>query len=421
MISHVLNKEIGTSDTIVLRPGLFITDKNMERRFELNNLLARKSGWNVFFVLCIPVYIMIAYWNHFVRQINSPEIIPLCILSCVLFTSSSILSVYFLFTLEPETIIYNDSVRRSFAFTGFIHFFCYAVIYVLEGYHNTCHPFSQICGSEEFPIDVFFCILFVTTAIQIGFPSYPWGYALALQFTASLFVAVTIPLYESPQQTPVTILAVLGIAGSVVFRRKDAIGNFRLSLQIEKQQEFEQQAKLGDRLRMMISGVAHDLKSPLSALSLGLETIPIIYHSIRSTMNADIRREERIRLTESLLETLRDVGNGLDQSRHTMSTIISRCVDINRELNGLPLVPTLQHINIVSMVQRIVRSYQEENRQVRFLVDMDANIGSVETDYCWVQESLSCLLSNAVKFCDYSQQVSISEALVGERILLCEK
>eukprot|EP01039_Chlorochromonas_danica_P014623 gene14623-17098_t len=234
--------------------------------------------------------------------------------------------------------------------------------------------------------------------MQLGFPSFPWGYALALQLTAGLFVFLSIPLYSSSQQVPVTLLGVLSITGSVLVRRRDAVGYFRLTLQIEEQKEFEQQAKLGDRLRLMISGVAHDLKSPLSALALGLESIPGIYESIRNIVQAEMSRDERIRLSEELLETVKDLGYGMDHSRHAMGTIISRCVDINQGLNGIHLVPCLQEVDVNTAVDQVVTNYREENAQVRINVAIEPAIGSIESDLFWVQESLSCLVSNAVKF-----------------------
>eukprot|EP01033_Poteriospumella_lacustris_P005994 gene5994-4304_t len=192
------------------------------------------------------------------------------------------------------------------------------------------------------------------------------------------------------------------------------MSNFLLSRNSETEKELEQQAKLGERLRLMISGVAHDLKSPLSALSLGLESIYAIHDQVRTIVYDIPSRMDQQTKAQDLLATIKDLGQWLDTSRRAMNTIISRFVDVNQALNGIPLMPLIRKMEIVPTIESVIRHYSDDNQHVLIIprIDQDVdefNEGLIDTDSLWVRESLGCLLSNAIKFCDYSDVEHLHE------------
>eukprot|EP01033_Poteriospumella_lacustris_P021018 gene21018-15521_t len=240
----------------------------------------------------------------------------------------------------------------------------------------------------------------------MGFPSYCWKKAVILHICSIVAASVISPLYHTSLDVPVLILAIVVLTGTIIVRRRDSIRTFLLFLQIEKQKELEQQARLGERLRLMISGVAHDLKSPLSALSLGLEGVDHMQDEIYDVIHNVADREEQIKKADHLMTNIRDISAWMENSKRAMTTIISRCVDVNQALNGLALTPQFAKVDVRECVESLIRYYRQENPKVTFEISFDPALdkkdGKVETDPLWFRESVGCLVSNAVKFCDYS-------------------
>lgn len=117
-------------------------------------------------------------------------------------------------------------------------------------------------------------------------------------------------------------------------------------------------------------------------------------------------REEQIKKADHLMTNIRDISAWMENSKRAMTTIISRCVDVNQALNGLTLTPQFAKVDVRECVESLIRYYRQENPKVTFEVSFDPALdkkdGKVETDPLWFRESVGCLVSNAVKFCDYS-------------------
>lgn len=117
-------------------------------------------------------------------------------------------------------------------------------------------------------------------------------------------------------------------------------------------------------------------------------------------------REEQLKKADHLMANIRDISAWMENSKRAMTTIISRCVDVNQALNGLALTPQFAKVDVRECVESLIRYYRQENPKVAFEVSFDPTLdkkdGKVETDPLWFRESVACLVSNAVKFCDYS-------------------
>lgn len=117
-------------------------------------------------------------------------------------------------------------------------------------------------------------------------------------------------------------------------------------------------------------------------------------------------REEQIKKADHLMTNIRDISAWMENSKRAMTTIISRCVDVNQALNGLALTPQFAKVDVRECVESLIRYYRQENPKVTFEISFDPALdkkdGKVETDPLWFRESVGCLVSNAVKFCDYS-------------------
>lgn len=105
------------------------------------------------------------------------------------------------------------------------------------------------------------------------------------------------------------------------------------------------------------------------------------------------------------------------QVKLSMDKIIGRCIDANRVISGLPLLPIMSHVSIHMNVQKLLDMFQQENENVCFRLVYYNNATEVAspsphelsewklyTDPTWLEENLACLLGNAVKFGDCCDQ-----------------
>lgn len=236
----------------------------LEEQFQLYNLRTRSSVFNVLFCYSVPLYLISVYWANIFLSLPLDEVLVPCIVSTLTMVVLNVAGLFIAFGWDPEVVVRDIRIHFYLFFMGLSILFCYSIVFYIHGHHNLCHPtyiFNGTCSADDYPTDMIFAILFLTIGMQMGFPSYCWKKAVVLHTCSIIAASVLTPLYHTSLDIPVLVMAIAVLTGTIIVRRRDAIRTFLLFLQIEKQKELEQQARLGERLRLMISGVAHDLKS----------------------------------------------------------------------------------------------------------------------------------------------------------------
>eukprot|EP01033_Poteriospumella_lacustris_P001274 gene1274-928_t len=275
--------------------------------------------------------------------------------------------------------------------------------------------YTKLCERDAFPGDVIICQLFLPVLTQFAYPSFSWTRTLRLYFLCCLLALAVAWNSNSYHQIPLLFLAIIFSFSSLLSNRSSAVKSYLLQLDVEDRKEIEQEAKLSERLRLMINGIAHDLKSPLSALSLGCESVYQVYDSAHYICYDLPSNEERLPKAVQLLGNLQEVAQWILNSKQAMSTIISRCVDINQALGGVGLMPTLQVLTVKEELEHVVKHCQEDNPGVQLILQFGHGEGSVDsidnqfvyrTDRDWFLENVNCLLQNAIKFNDYTVNAS---------------
>lgn len=109
-----------------------------------------------------------------------------------------------------------------------------------------------------------------------------------------------------------------------------------------------------------------------------------------------------------LLDTLHEVAQWIHNSKQAMNTIVSRCIDINQALGGTGLLPTLKVLSVREELERLVKHYETEYPDTALHLEMKCGDDvfncfedfSFCTDRGWFLENINCLLHNAIKFSD---------------------
>ena len=135
-----------------------------------------------------------------------------------------------------------------------------------------------------------------------------------------------------------------------------------------------------ERLRdSLIHMVVHDLRSPLSVISMSLETIPLLDGTAPMTEAAHALERAR-------------------RATQTMADMISELLDISRlETGEMPL--NLLSVSLDSMAREVVRdlTHRAEGRSLRAL-PVETDVPAVAADPRLVRRVFENLLGNALKF-----------------------
>lgn len=114
--------------------------------------------------------------------------------------------------------------------------------------------------------------------------------------------------------------------------------------------------------------------------------------------------------SEAFLHSANELHKLLREAELGMVSIVGRCVDANRVICGVPLLPYLSTVSVGEHTRRAIAIVQTESSFANIRVTwqcterikahpyVTANDVHIVTDASWLDESLLCFLRNAVKF-----------------------
>jgi signal transduction histidine kinase len=183
---------------------------------------------------------------------------------------------------------------------------------------------------------------------------------------------------------------------------------------VYEKQKMEQEKEAAElechHLRSLIGNVAHDLKTPIQSISMGIEVLRSEFLSLRKRFsNLDTRDVElNIELSfESLL-------SNITASCKFMTMGINRSIDFTKASSNIQLVPAMETTDIydvISVSLECVRTLQS-SVLIQFLPLPAGICRYIITDKHWLGENILCVLSNAVKYSNEGV-VNINVELVG--------
>jgi two-component system clock-associated histidine kinase SasA len=176
------------------------------------------------------------------------------------------------------------------------------------------------------------------------------------------------------------------LPSSELIRLRDEI--FRLQkevTQLKQKIEFKEQ---------MLAMLAHDLRSPLTAASLAVETIEIAYKKTDSLPN------------EALSQKLfKHAKNQLASMNTMINNLLEVSQDINYQLNIVP-----EKVNLVDLCEDIINNLpstlKEQERSI--IQEIPRDLPAVYADAQLIRQVIINLLDNAIKYSPNSSNIILS-------------
>lgn len=139
-----------------------------------------------------------------------------------------------------------------------------------------------------------------------------------------------------------------------------------------------------EQLRSVSANVAHDLKSPLHTLSIGIESMRC----------GDVSEDSPLHDNQEMLDTL-------DSACAFMGSAINRTIDYSKTSTGIGLNPSNSSFAILTSLNNPIKWIKSMISNDRIAIQLDPLPQGMQiliSDKHWVEENLLCLLSNAVKY-----------------------
>ena len=157
--------------------------------------------------------------------------------------------------------------------------------------------------------------------------------------------------------------------------------NTKITERLKLQAEFA--VMESEQLRNISANVAHDLKSPLQTLLIGLESMRCSSASSSQPENSEML-------------------DMLNSACAFMTSSISRTIEFSKTSTGVSLIPSNSSFSLVQALNNPIKWMQSmlppEKKMGILLMNYPSDITMIVSDKHWVEENLLCLLSNAVKY-----------------------
>jgi signal transduction histidine kinase/CheY-like chemotaxis protein len=209
---------------------------------------------------------------------------------------------------------------------------------------------------------------------------------------AILFMNIS---YEMERSYRVLFVQRMKVAYSAEVTERHKLNMQAKSLSIE--------SKLRERealqLRSLMGNVAHDLKTPLHSLEADLEVLNAFISQIPRNLLEKVSADFQRKCGGEILDP-RSILQSLNSTCKFMGMAINRSQDFMRASNNIPLVPTIETVDLKAAINMSVACINQL-QTVRPIIAHPLELGicsHIITDKHWLSENVLCLLSNAIKF-----------------------
>lgn len=241
-----------------------------EKKLHLHQLQSNSFFLSKFLLLAIVTYIVFLNWSHIFYSVHFDDVVylnffltvPLTAFFCIFATALHAL-------IPPEMIVHDRFVQLIMYLMALWILIAFNGIQSFLIRYELCSPMRMITNIDcsdgfYFPVELVVIELFLPVLIQHAFPNFGWVPLLIMYIVVFALVVSFTAYSDAVESAPLLTVSTIYSLGSLFTLRSEALKSYQLSLDVEERRSIEQEATLGQRLRTMISGVAHDLKSVCS-------------------------------------------------------------------------------------------------------------------------------------------------------------
>ena len=159
---------------------------------------------------------------------------------------------------------------------------------------------------------------------------------------------------------------------------------------------------------------------PLSSFISGMEVIRLVAKELQGDMKeAHGKSQCSTVVMQEKLSTILEVAENVTNTNTFMIMTINRCIDYNKTLFGLKLLPKKETFLLRDSIDFTIVCLQGMHTKDMLLIDCTYNSVElrkgeimIKTDKHWLQENLLCLIGNAAKFTPHGKKIRVEFSVV---------
>lgn len=222
-------------------------------------------------LLLVTFLILLSYWVSILVQYPRIDAYFWCLASALCFVVSHAGEAIWSLTNTQDVgdqIIFSKKISVGMVLSLI---FSFSVIIVYQIRWKPCIPILVLlhhtddCGDNYGPEDLLMYMIFLPVMYLLVYPNLCW-YTMCLFYCASFAMNITSAIFFPIHHMPSLVLSIFFSLCTAIMIRVESVKAFSLYCGVEKQSRLRSEAEVGVRLRRMIGGISHDLKSVSSPL-----------------------------------------------------------------------------------------------------------------------------------------------------------
>lgn len=236
-----------------------------EKNVQLHRLKSHSFVLSKLLLYTIIAYVVTLYWANIFYHIKDDTWVFFTFFATTIYMIVlNGMSLFLSANMKPEALVADPYIDSLMTLSVLSILACFYSALGFHQYYDLCHPmsmFTENCDGFQFLTDFTVTQMFLAMLLQLAYPNLSWtniSFVYIIGIAFSIYAVVNDSVLEV---IPLLTVSAIFSAGALLTVRSEMLNSYYLSIEEEEHYRMAQEAQLGQRLRLMISGVAHDLKS----------------------------------------------------------------------------------------------------------------------------------------------------------------
>lgn len=239
---------------------------DQEAAFQRHRLENQSSVVGKLCLLLVTFLIFLSYWVSILVQNPRIDAYFWCFASALCFIVTHLGEVVWSMTSNPNAKDHMAFSKKISIGMIFSLIFSFVLIVLYQIHWKSCVPILVLtrrandCGDHYGPQELLMYMLFLPVMYVLVYPNICW-FTTCCFYCMSLAVNIASAVFFPLQHRPSLVLSIFFSLCTAIMIRVESVKAFSLYNDVEKQSRLRGEAEVGERLRRMIGGISHDLKS----------------------------------------------------------------------------------------------------------------------------------------------------------------